>query len=198
MAEREKARSDRAFAEQLVANRFEAAEVVAAMWAEYEEAYASQLASDLRRKTRPAPRAADAVRDAGGRASAFRRQARLAEWLVALYEWHVPWLTELRDLESERSYVDEEPNPHEQDDPSARYLSVEEYRALAPAARNQRALDRYLRSHMTAWQLGRDYERYIGYLREQDGSRVTYHGIFKGLEDLGRDLIDREKVTCLK
>ena len=34
-----------------------------------------------------------------------------------------------------------------------------------------------------------DYERYIGYLREQAGFRVTYHGIFQGLEDLGRDLL---------
>jgi Restriction endonuclease len=37
--------------------------------------------------------------------------------------------------------------------------------------------------------LGRDYERYVGYLREQSGARVTYQGIFAGLEDLGRDLL---------
>ena len=39
------------------------------------------------------------------------------------------------------------------------------------------------------WQLGRDYERYIGYLRERAGYTVTYHGIAEGLDDLGRDLI---------
>ena len=42
---------------------------------------------------------------------------------------------------------------------------------------------------MTPWQLGRDYERYVGYLREQAGWAVTYHGIVKGFEDLGRDVI---------
>jgi len=44
-------------------------------------------------------------------------------------------------------------------------------------------------SRRTAWEVGRDYERYIGYLRERDGAKVTYHGIFQGLEDLGRDLL---------
>jgi hypothetical protein len=41
--------------------------------------------------------------------------------------------------------------------------------ALSTIERNQRALDRYL--------------------REQDGCTVSYQGIFKGLEDLGRDVI---------
>jgi hypothetical protein len=33
------------------------------------------------------------------------------------------------------------------------------------------------------------YERFIGALYERDGWRVAYHGIMKGLEDFGRDLI---------
>jgi Restriction endonuclease len=73
--------------------------------------------------------------------------------------------------------------------PASHWLSPDEWRALPSAERNQLALDRYLRSRKTNWQVGRDYERYIGYLREQAGFRVTYHGIIKGFEDLGRDLI---------
>src|ERR1700680_851824 len=61
--------------------------------------------------------------------------------------------------------------------------------SLSEVERNQRALDRYLRSRKTPWQLGRDYERYIGYVRELVSARVTYQGIFAGLEDLGRDLL---------
>lgn len=53
----------------------------------------------------------------------------------------------------------------------------------------QRALDRYLKSRKSPWQLGRDYERYVGYLREQTGFVVAYQGIEEGLEDLGRDLL---------
>jgi hypothetical protein len=69
------------------------------------------------------------------------------------------------------------------------WLTREEFEGLSTVERNQRALDRYLRSRKTPWQLGRDYERYVGYLREQGGYTVTYQGIFKGLEDLGRDLL---------
>ena len=32
-------------------------------------------------------------------------------------------------------------------------------------------------------------QRYVGYLREREGWRVRYQGIFAGLDDLGRDLI---------
>jgi hypothetical protein len=31
----------------------------------------------------------------------------------------------------------------------------------------------------------RDYERYVGYLYEQDGCTVSYYGIEKGLETSG-------------
>jgi hypothetical protein len=55
--------------------------------------------------------------------------------------------------------------------------------------RNQRALERYWKAKKTKWQVGRDYERYVGYLYEQDGYDVAYYGIEKGLEDLGRDVI---------
>ena len=70
------------------------------------------------------------------------------------------------------------------------YLSDEEYRQLPSAERNQLALDRYRASRRkTNWQIGRDYEMYVGYKYEQKGYRVDYYGARKGLEDLGRDLI---------
>ena len=37
--------------------------------------------------------------------------------------------------------------------------------------------------------IGRLYERYVGYIWEMKGYNVDYVGIFKGYEDLGRDLI---------
>ena len=56
----------------------------------------------------------------------------------------------------------------------------------------QRALDRYWKSRKTPWQIGRDYERYVGYLHEKEGFRVDYFGATAGLEDSGRDLICRK------
>jgi hypothetical protein len=53
----------------------------------------------------------------------------------------------------------------------------------------QKKLDWYWgKPNKSNWQIGRDYERYIGYLYETEGWNVYYHGM-KGFEDLGRDLI---------
>lgn len=56
---------------------------------------------------------------------------------------------------------------------------------------SQRELDKYLRETLSPVEIGRFYERYIGYLYELEGYDVDYHGALKGFEDLGRDLIVR-------
>ena len=66
---------------------------------------------------------------------------------------------------------------------------IPRYEKLSTAERNQRALDRYLSGKLNQTTIGRMYERYIGYLYEEKGWTVEYHGILKGYEDLGRDLI---------
>ena len=53
----------------------------------------------------------------------------------------------------------------------------------------QKALNTYLYSRKSKSCIGKDYERYIGYLYESKGYKVEYHGIKKGFEDLGIDLI---------
>lgn len=69
------------------------------------------------------------------------------------------------------------------------FLSSEEYQKLSVAERNQLALDRYLQGKKTKWQIGRDYEMFIGFQYEKEGAKVSYCGIIKKLEDMGRDLI---------
>ena len=76
-----------------------------------------------------------------------------------------------------------------QEDPVRFYLTRGEYETLSATERNQRALDRYWSKKKSSWEIGRDYERYIGYLYENEGYSVFYQGIEAGLEDLGRDLI---------
>lgn len=72
------------------------------------------------------------------------------------------------------------------------YLSKEEYASLSTVERNQLALDRYKASHRkTKWQIGRDYELFIGHTYEEEGCFVDFFGSYMGLEDLGRDLIVR-------
>ena len=73
------------------------------------------------------------------------------------------------------------------------FLSKEEYAKLSEAERNQLALDRYKMSHSkTKWQVGRDYELYVGHKYTQKGYSVDYFGSYMGLEDLGRDLIAKK------
>ena len=55
----------------------------------------------------------------------------------------------------------------------------------------QRALNEYLSRNLSAEEIGRFYERYIGHLYETKGHDVVYHGAVNGFADLGRDLIVR-------
>ena len=189
---------DREALEALLESRVRGFAFIADAWADYELAAASRLSTALMYKKNPATSAAKEVRSKGKELAVMRRELKRTQWVLALYEFHFPWLNELRDFETELSYVAGQPDDEigittggaeAVLDPAQRWLSKDEHAALSPAQRNQRALDRYLVSRKTPWQVGRDYERYVGYVREQAGAKVSYHGIFKGLEDLGRDLV---------
>jgi hypothetical protein len=175
----------------LVHDKITGFDFIARAWADYERALASEQAELLLDKDHPAPKAAELVREKGEALALARRQAKLAEWIVALYEFHFPWLEELRSFDEEQSFVEQPAEVAEgaRDDPAKHWVSTAEWTSLTETERNQLALERYLRSRKSPWQLGRDYERYVGYLREQAGCSVTYHGIARGLEDLGRDVL---------
>lgn len=176
--------------ETMLENRFAGIELLADTWADYELARGQIEAQDLIRKSHPAYSSAEVVRAKSKELAAMRRRAKYVEQVLKLYEWHVPWLTELRDLEEEESYAKLASVDGDQaEDPVAGWLTKEEWAALAPAERNQRALDRYWKAKKSKWQVGRDYERYVGYLYEHDGYDVSYYGIEQGLADLGRDVI---------
>ena len=75
------------------------------------------------------------------------------------------------------------------------WLSDSEYRSMSVDERNQLALDRYKKRKKDNWEVGIDYELYIGYLLREGKSpfdgrwRVVQYGEKKKLEDLGRDII---------
>lgn len=107
-----------------------------------------------------------------------------------------PWLIDFRgeDLDdlirqiTERKKRKEEFD-EEQNDPVGKWLTESEYEKLPNVEKYQLALDRYWKKKKSPWEIGRDYERYVGYLYEKEGYAVYYQGIVEGLEDLGRDLI---------
>ena len=69
------------------------------------------------------------------------------------------------------------------------WISPEEYKMMSENDRNQLALDRYKKAHKSEWQIGMQYEMYIGYHLRNEGFHVVQYGIEHGLEDLGRDII---------
>lgn len=114
-----------------------------------------------------------------------------AQYQLSIYETVFPFLQEFSELSS--SDISTMSLPAAEDIPDydhARdWLSKEEYAAMDPNAREMMALQRYINRKKTNWELGIEYEQYVGYQCEQRGYRVQYNGATRGLEDMGRDLV---------
>ncbi|MBI1824789.1 MAG: hypothetical protein HYR83_00205 [Planctomycetes bacterium] len=156
-----------------------------------------RLADDLETRQRPARRAAEEVRTLAREKSALRRENRVLRKVHRYYEALFPWLIDFKgdELDELIRQVSEPKDANagddEGEDPAKEWLTQAERDSteLTRAEKFQRSLDRYWQSKKTPWRLGRDYERYVGFVHERDGFNVEYHGIEFGIEDLGRDLI---------
>jgi len=160
--------------------------------AQYIELRDLKISEFLEHKLKPALSSADRVREIAKEKRILQKQFRITRNLIKYYEALFPWLPEFvgEDLDELIEQVTKkEEKETTQDDPVRFYLTKGEYENLSTTERNQRALDRYWSKKKSSWELGRDYERYVGYLYECQGYSVYYQGIEEGLEDLGRDLI---------
>lgn len=72
---------------------------------------------------------------------------------------------------------------------STGWISKEEYNSLSDIEKNTLAFERYKKRNKTKWQIGRDFEMYVGYSWEKEGFKIDYTGIEKKLQDMGRDLL---------
>jgi len=95
---------------------------------------------------------------------------------------------------------DEYLNDSLEDDSPKNFLSKEEYNLLSDTEKNIRALEYYKKRKKRNWEIGRDFERYIGYLYEKENFQVEYVGIDMKFNDMGRDLIvkDRSVTTIIQ
>lgn len=156
-----------------------------------------RIAEELESKERPVPKAAEAVRESSHRRFIAEKLWRILKYKLEYYETLFPWLVDFEGEEldelirqvldgakQERTAADDGSI-----DPASKFLAQAEYENLSTAERNQLALDRYRAGRKSKWQIGRDYERYIGYFFENEGWDVIYHGIIEGVADAGRDLI---------
>lgn len=123
-------------------------------------------------------------------------QCKIAEYQLTYLKTLYPVIediieTDFRDLDVSVDISDS--------DPVRKYLDRDEYYKLSESERNQLALDRYIESRKKSkWQIGRDYELYVGYKYSLSGYSIDYFGSYMGVEDLGRDLIaKRDDITLV-
>jgi hypothetical protein len=166
---------------------------LAQAYADYFHLQDSELADYLRDKSPPAVKSSEHVREIASKRRIAEKLLRIYKYQIEYYETLFPWLTDFKEEGIDdlvRQITDEKIiELTETLDASKDWLTSAEYETLSQVDKYQMALDRYLRSRKSKWQIGRDYERYIGYKYEINGARVYYQGIIKGFEDLGRDLI---------
>jgi hypothetical protein len=166
---------------------------LAQLIADGRKALDDQLEVALRQKKHPAHKSAEVVKEIAREKRELQKQVKFLEYQLRSYEEYFPQLEEYRDLILDErvplSAGADNLEELEAADPTERFLSGEEWERLPVRVRNQLALDRYLARPKSDWEIGRLYERYLGYLRESNGWVVNYHGALHGFEDLGRDLI---------
>jgi hypothetical protein len=157
---------------------------------EYEKIRDEYLENYLKSKKSPAYKAADIIKEEGLRRREAEKQNKQTKAIIEYYESIAPFLLDFKDeIMEDESISMQEYSENELQDPVRNFMTKEEYRKLSTTEKNQLALERYWKRPKSKWLLGRMYERYVGYIYEKQGYIVEYHGIFKGLEDLGRDLI---------
>lgn len=154
----------------------------------------------LAQKRHPARKAAETVRDIAAKRRLAEKAWRVLRYQLEYYESLFPWLADFKeegiddlvrqavseDTET-TSTVEEEDAGDE--DAARKWLTHAEYQSLSTTAKYQLALERYRTQRKSKWELGRDYERFIGYRYESADCKVHYQGIIEGFADLGRDLV---------
>ena len=146
-------------------------------------------AGALEMKKNPAHKAADEVRRIGREKKDVTQRLKHVEYVLKTYHEYYPVLEQYHDeiLNEEATLkLDDE---DAESDRVSRYISQQEYDRLKPVERNQLALEKWKARPKSSVEIGRMYERYLGYLYESDGWTVTYFGANEGLEDMGRDLL---------
>lgn len=144
----------------------------------------------LRTKKRPAPAAADEVKRIASLKKELVKEVAILKYKNKYYEHMFPFIVDLEDEPLSGATIENRYNPEwKKEDNAGFWLTTDEYNNLPTARKYQLALDRYKRRRKSNAEIGRDYERFVGYEYETAGYDVIYNGINKGLEDFGIDLI---------
>jgi hypothetical protein len=164
-----------------------------ALYAETQSLLDNYRSNLLRYKKRPSLKGAEQVREVKKEKRELNKKLKILEYQLKTYEQYFPIIEDFKDyiLEDDTFLIksDGSVSQDEDYDPVQKFLKPEEFKKLPVDRKNQLALDRYLNKTHTKLEIGRFYERYIGYLYEQEDWIVKFFGIIEGFDDLGRDLI---------
>jgi hypothetical protein len=160
--------------------------------------YDLEKAYYLKNKTHPAIKASEELRQIAKERREAQKAASVSKHLLDYSRYLAPWLDDYIGIESKEldEIINEihsswQKKEQEFDEEVKRHYGPS-YENLTQEQKLQKRLDWYWgKPNKTDWQIGRDYERYIGYLYENKGWRVSYQGK-DGFEDLGRDLIGKK------
>lgn len=162
---------------------------LASIMAELQTLYYEKIAASLLTKPIKARKASIEIKELRKTYRSSLAEKKILEYKLAYIESMFPNINDIFDsgfTEEQEHFVLE---TRENTDPVRFFVSDEDYHALSVSEKNQLALDRYVEGRKSKWQIGRDYEMYIGYHCARLGYHVTYTGIIQKLEDMGRDLI---------
>lgn len=172
---------------------------LAALYADLIYAEEGKMEQEMREKRNPALSSADKLKAIRGEKRQLQMQCKALEYQLHFYETLFPWLEDFKELppvEAYRASIPSDDMAGSEYEHLKDWLAPSEYSRLSSAERLQLALDRYQRRKKSSWEIGIEYERYIGYLCEQRGFRVEYSGANLCLEDMGRDLIIYKNTSC--
>ena len=190
--------SDQELFEKARSDALSASSWLAQEYADIDAKKAEITAYQLKTKSHPAFTAADKVQEFGRLRREAVYQAKAAQYQLDYLLSLNPHLEDELDMSpAEAAKLLPDHDESSSEDPCKAWLSPEEYRNLPNVQKWQRALDHYNNRKKSNWQIGIEYERYIGYLLEQKGYRVRYFGATEGRADMGRDLIAENKKQIL-
>lgn len=151
-----------------------------------------EISDHLKYKKHPALKASQNVATIAREKKQVEKQLKMLKYQLSIYEKVAPWLEDFKEVTVDdiKEVISTTNNDNYEN--IKKWLSPTEYKKLSTTKKYQLALERYKSSPKTNWQIGIDFERYVGYLYESNGYKVDYYGANEGLSDLGRDVIARK------
>lgn len=166
---------------------------LAELISEADDILEKKIIEHLLYKKHPAERTAELLKNVRLEKREWKYKAKLLQYQLATLKEYFPFIEEFEEaIYDETIDFSKQTDQLTDIDQAIKYLSKEEFDKLPDNEKNQLALDRYINKNHSKTEIGKMYERYIGFLYEKEGFDVSYNGIIKGFEDMGRDLVAKK------